>query len=463
MLYGKIPPQALEFEEAVLGACMLESNRLSEVIGILPVEAFYKDAHQKIWQSIVTLYDSGHPVDLLTVTESLRTAGNLEYAGGPVALVNLTNGINSSANVEVHARVILEMFIKRELIRVASEVTNEAYDDTTDCFDVLGKLEHGATKINDIAAGGGTMRAVHQIMVDVEKAARRREEMYKSGRCTGIPTGIRLMDRFTAGWQNGDLVILAGRPSMGKTALMLHHAISSGVPCCIYSLEMSEISLVNRLVLSMCDLEASKFRAGAMGAEDWEKFYKAKSALSEMPIYIDENPQSSTRYIKSHSKMMKDRGACEIVFVDYLQLVDMRSDERGRNREQEVSTAAREFKIIAKSLDVPVILLSQLSRACESREDKKPRLSDLRESGAIEQDADVVIFAYRPAYYGILDEEGNSQEGIGYEIIAKGRNIGIGEVPFEHNPEMTKIYDYSPDNYDHYKPQPLAPPANIPF
>lgn len=442
-LYGKIPPQAIDVEQTVLGSLLIDRGCVPVVMGMVSVETFYKQQNQVVFTACRKLYDKSQPVDILTVTEELTKSGELELVGGPYYIATLTDNVISGENSEFHCKILLEKQIKRSVIQSVSESITMAYDDTTDAFECVARLEHSLLNINNITATGGNLVPLSSILNEVEHLARNREELYKSGKCTGIPTGIVRMDKITTGWQPGELIILAGRPSMGKTALMIHHALKSGVHACIYSLEMSSVSLVNRMILSMADLDAGRFRAGAMSEDDWREFRVAKAKLNELPIYIDDNAVVTTRYIKSHSKMMRDRGLCDMIFVDYLQLADMRSDQSGRNREQEVSQAAREFKIIAKSLDIPVMLLSQLSRECEKRSDKRPMLSDLRESGAIEQDADIVIFAYRPSYYGLNSPSGDSQEGLGFEIIAKGRNIGTGEIPFSHNDSMTKIWDYA--------------------
>jgi replicative DNA helicase len=444
-LTGKVPPQAIEIEDAVLGAAMVDASCLPVIIGLISEDAFYKSSNGLIFHAIKQLYDCSRPVDILTVSEQLRSEGKLEEVGGSFYVANLMENIISGLNAEEHCRILIEKQIKRSIAKAAQQSYEMALDDTTDAFDCISVLEMSVANTNQLMASGGNMVRLNVLVDEAEKLAHNREKQYKEGKCTGIPTGIKMLDKRTTGWQNSELIILAGRPSMGKTALMLHHAMKSGVNVCIYSLEMSGVSLANRMILSMADIDVGRFRAGAMGQEDWVNFQIAKYELNKLPIYIDDNPVVTTRYIRSHSRLMRDRGKCDIIFVDYLQLADMRSDQIGRNREQEVSQATREFKIIAKTLDIPVVLLSQLSRQCEQRPDKRPMLSDLRESGAIEQDADIVIFAYRPAYYGLTDSSGNSQDGIGYEIIAKGRNIGIGEITFRHNESMTKIWDYIPD------------------
>lgn len=443
--HGKIQPQAIDLEEAVLGAVMIDRTCISTVMGIITEEAFYKPEHSIVYRACTALYDKNKPVDILTVTEKLRETGELESIGGPYYITTLTDRVASSRNVEEHCRILQQKQISREIIRVGSEAIHSAYDDTVDPFDCLSMFESSITKINEIYANGASIKSLSRIMGDVEKSMIERENMYKRGQANGIPTGLLWLDKKTVGWQKADLVILAARPSMGKTALMVHHALAAakaGIPVCIYSLEMSSLLIGNRIILAMADIDVSRFQKGAMNEMDWDRFYQARDFLSGLPVYIDDNAVVTTRYIKSHSKMMKDRGQCGIVFVDYLQLADMRSDQKNRNREQEVSQAAREFKIIAKTLDIPVILLSQLSRECEKRGDKRPLLSDLRESGAIEQDADIVIFLYRPDYYGLKGPGGQDMKGIGYMIISKGRNIGTGEIPFRHNETMSQIYDY---------------------
>lgn len=439
---GKIPPQAIDLEQVILGALLIDTQCVPVVMSLLTTESFYKDSHQLIYSSCKKLYDNGKTIDLLTVTEELRNAGKIDNVGGAYYITTLTSRIASTVNVEEYCRIVQEKYMKRLIIQNAREAERMAFDDTSDPFECLDVLERSVNSINEVVASGGNMKSTAYILQEVEQEALKRAELYKSGKCTGIRTGLKLLDIITGGWQNGELIILAGRPSMGKSALMNHHALSSGVNACIYSLEMSGVSLMDRMILSLSNIDPNKYRSGAMEPNEWDDFHQAKQTLLKVPIYIDNNPIVSTRYIKSHSKLMKDKGQCDIILVDYLQLADMRSSQQGRSREQEVSQAAREFKIIAKTLNVPVILLSQLSRACEARPDKRPMLSDLRESGAIEQDADIVIFAYRPDYYGLTSANGDSQAGIGYEIIAKGRNIGTGEVKFAHNESMTKIYEY---------------------
>jgi replicative DNA helicase len=447
LVLGKISPQYTELEEIVLGTIMVDSLTLPVAMGLLTTDSFYKIEHIEIFKACKLLYDAGTPIDIMTVTEKLRELGKLDMVGGPYSVTILTTRISSGANIEVHCRILMEKQMKRAIIQSAADCYNMAFDDSSDAFDCIDILDKELQRINAIIASGGNLQPLSRVLNNAEVEAKRREFQYKSGKCTGIETGLYQLNKLTGGFQNSELIIVAGRPSMGKTALMIHHALNAGVHVCIYSLEMQAVSLANRMILSLANLDPKRFLAGALNESDWEQFYKAKDKLSKLPIYIDDNAMVTTRYIKSHSKLMRDKGQCDIIFIDYLQLTDMRTDQHGRNREQEVSQATREFKIIAKTLNIPVVLLSQLSRESEKRGDKRPMLSDLRESGAIEQDADVVIFVFRPDYYGLKDEEGNSTKGIGYEIIAKGRNIGTGVIPFRHNESMTKIWDYEEEGF----------------
>lgn len=448
--YGKIPPQAIDVEEAIIGAAMLEPEGLDVAIRMMPVDAFYREANQIVFQAILDLYRANTTVDILTVTEKLRKSGNLEAVGGPIYVANLTANIISSINIETHCKIVLQKYFQRKLITIGSEIVRDGYDDTSDVFELLEKADHDLQKIGEIAAAGSDGVHIAYLVEESRKSLRHREEMVKQGKMTGVATGIIDLNIKTNGWQKSNLIIWASRPGMGKSAVMLKEAKEAakvGIPVCIYSLEMDAIKLTDRLILSECGIEPEKFRSGWMTDEDWQQFEIAADAMKSLPIYVDDNPIVSMRYIKSHARMMQKKGRCGMIMIDYLQLADMRSEGPGRTREQEVAQASRDAKIIAKSLDVPVHLLAQLSRAVERRGgDMRPQLSDLRESGAIEQDADIVIFIHRPEYYGIeCDGEGNSTRGAGEFIIAKNRDGALGIVPFRYNPSLTKIWDYSPD------------------
>lgn len=448
--YGKVPPQAIDLEVAVLGAAMLETEGTEAIIRLLLTESFYKDQHQIIFEAIQDLYRENQTVDMLTVTERLRAKGSLETIGGPLTIANLTANIVSSANIEAHCAIIQQKYFQRKLIMLGSEIVRDAYEDTTDAFDLMDFADHGLQKIREIVSTGSEAKHIEVLLKLSRESLRHREEMVKMGKMTGVPTGITDLNIKTNGWQSSNLIIWASRPGMGKTAVMLKEAkeaAKAGVPVCIYSLEMEGLKLSDRLVLSECGIDADKYRSGWMTSDDWLEFDKAEAALKSLPIYVDDNPVVSMRYIKSHARMMQRKGRCGMIMIDYLQLADMKLEQNGRNREQEVAQASRDAKIIAKTLSVPLHLLAQLSRAVEKRGgDMRPMLSDLRESGAIEQDADVVIFIHRPEYYGILEDgDGNSTKGVGELIIAKNRDGALGIVPFKYNPSLTKIWDYCPD------------------
>ncbi|MBV5346984.1 replicative DNA helicase [bacterium] len=447
--HGKLPPQAVDIEEVVLGGLMLERRAMETASKIIDIGVFYKESHQRIYAAIKRLYDGDLPVDILTVTNELRHTNDIELAGGPFYITQLTSRVASSANIEHHCAILLQKFFKREMIKIGTDMIRLSFEDDSDAIDVLDKSDQQFAEMNEMLARGGNMNHIAVIGDKAEEALKRREKLAKENKTTGVPTGLQALNKLTGGWQPSDLIIIGGRPGMGKTAVSLKFvksAAESGTPVCMYSLEMQDTSLYDRLALSCADIDVNRFRSGYMSKEDWVEFYKAKAYLSKLPIYVDDNPMVSMRYIKGHSKTMNRKGKCGMIVVDYLQLADMRSDEKGRNREQEVTKASRDAKIIAKLLHIPFILLSQLNRAVDARgnHSKKPQLSDLRESGAIEQDADMVIFIYRPWMYGINeDDTGTSTEGVGVLIIAKHRNGALDEVFFEHNTSLTKIYDFN--------------------
>jgi replicative DNA helicase len=443
--HGKLPPQAIDLEEAILGALMLEKNAIHEVVNILSQDAFYKEAHNTIYEAIINLYDNSRPIDILTVSNQLRNTGKLELAGGPFYITQLTSRVASSANILHHVGIVQQKYLARKIIQFSSELIGPAFSDDTDVFDLLDSADKQLSLISEISVRGGTMLHISDATQKAIKGLQGREKAYKEGRATGITTGIKEFDKLTGGWQKTFLNIIAARPGMGKTALMLHFVKSaaySGAHACIYTLEMSDESLANRMLLSMCNVDLHNFKKGSMNSFDWEEINKAQSELNKLPIYIDPNPTVSMRYIKSNSRLMKRKGKCDVIFIDYLQLVDTSSHDgnKNRNREQEVAQASRQCKIIAKELDVPVVLLAQLSRKVEDRKSKIPELSDLRESGAIEQDADIVTFIYRAEYYG--DDtfpDGTSTSGRGGLIIAKHRDGETNNVEFNYNTSMTKI------------------------
>jgi len=443
---GRIPPQAIDLEEAVLGALMLEKDALSTVIDILKPEVFYHEAHKKIFEAIGVLFQKSKPVDILTVTSELRTLGFLEMVGGAYYITNLTNRVASAANIEYHARIISQKYIQRELIRISSEIIQNAYEDTTDIFDLL---DHAEKNLFDIAQNN--LRRDTQKMDEIIKQslATLEELRTKTDGLTGVPSGFTDLDRITGGWQKSDLVIIAARPAMGKTAFVLTCARNAAVdfqkPVVVFSLEMSSVQLVNRLISGETEIEQEKIRKGNLAEWEWQQLHSKIGRLTEAPLLIDDTPALNIFEFRAKCRRLKSQYDIQMVIIDYLQLMHGKGEGGGGNREQEIGSISRALKSVAKELNVPVLALSQLSRAVENRpgqNGKRPLLSDLRESGSIEQDADMVLFLYRPEYYGITeDEQGRSQAGIGEVIIAKHRNGETGIVPLRFIGKYVKFAD----------------------
>ncbi len=443
---GKIPPQAVELEEAVLGALMLEKDALTNVIDILKVESFYKESHKVIFQAILDLFSESQPIDLLTVTTQLRKNGALEIAGGAFYVTELTSKVASAANIEYHARIITEQSIKRELIRISSEIQKDAFEDTTDVFELLDKMEQSMFEISEknIRKNYSDMRSImRDAIAELEERKNQKDGL------TGVPSGFTALDRVTSGWQKSDLVIIAARPAMGKTAFVLsvlrNAAVDHSRPVAIFSLEMSAVQLVNRLISSEAELDSEKIKKGTLADHEWAQLVHKTAKLSKAPLFVDDTPALSILELRAKCRKLKAQHDIQMVVVDYLQLMsgDSKNGGQGGNREQEIASISRALKKIAKELSIPVIALSQLSRAVETRGgDKRPQLSDLRESGAIEQDADMVMFLYRPEYYGITEDEGGaSTAGVGEVIIAKHRNGSLENVKLRFIGRYTKFTD----------------------
>ncbi|MDP4656010.1 MAG: replicative DNA helicase [Algoriphagus sp.] len=442
---GKVPPQAIELEEAVLGALMLEKDALTSVIDILKVESFYKESHKVIFQAILDLFTESMPIDLLTVTTQLRKNGALEVAGGAFYITELTSKVASAANIEFHARIITEQSIKRELIRISSTIQKDAFEETTDVFELLDAMEQSLFEISEknIRKNYSSMSSIMREAI-TELEARKNQ---KDG-LTGVPSGFTALDRVTSGWQKSDLVIIAARPAMGKTAFVLsvlrNAAVDHNRPVAIFSLEMSSVQLVNRLISSEAELDSEKIKKGSLADHEWAQLVHKTAKLSKAPLFVDDTPALSILELRAKCRKLKAQHDIQMVVVDYLQL--MSGDSKGGfggNREQEIASISRALKKIAKELSIPVIALSQLSRAVETRGgDKRPQLSDLRESGAIEQDADMVMFLYRPEYYGITEDEGGaSTAGVGEVIIAKHRNGSLENIKLRFIGRYTKFTD----------------------
>lgn len=443
--HGKVPPNATDLEEAVLGALMLESDALNDVVEILKPESFYRIEHQKIFEAITDLFSKSEPIDILTVTNWLKKEGSLDLVGGPYYVSQLTDRVASSANAEFHARIIAQKFIQRELIRVSGDTYHEAFEDTADVLDLLDKAE-----ANLFAVAEGNLRKSYDSMsVLVKKALQEVEEASsKDGGITGVPTGFVELDKMTNGWQKSDLLIIAARPAMGKTAFVLSMTRNMSVdfkrPIALFSLEMASVQLVNRLISSESGIPGEKLKKGNLDKNDWEHMHASLKQLSDAPIFIDDTPALSVFELRAKCRRLKAQHDIQMIIIDYLQLMTAGSSLKG-NREQEISTISRSLKSLAKELEVPVIALSQLSRAVETRGGtKRPMLSDLRESGAIEQDADMVMFLYRPEYYGIevSEETGLPTEGLTELIIAKHRSGATGTVPLRFINNLAKFTNY---------------------
>lgn len=441
---GKLPPQAPELEQAVLGAMMLERNAVNEAIDILSPESFYVDAHRRIFGAIQDLFRNDKPIDILTVTQELKAKAELDVVGGPFYISQLTNKVASSANVEYHARIISQKHILRELIRISADTMRDAYDDTTDVFELLDKNEQDL-----FAVTSGNLKRNYEPMSELIQGAIAQIESAKSkgDGVSGIPTGFVQLDKLTSGWQRSDMIIVAARPAMGKTAFVLSMARNIAVEhkkaVAVFSLEMSSTQLVTRLIASESGISSEKLRKGDLNDSEFAVLHQHISRLTNAPIFIDDTPGLNIFELRAKCRRLKSQHNVELIIIDYLQLMTAGAEgSKGGNREQEISQISRSIKSIAKELDVPIIALSQLSRAVETRGgDKKPMLSDLRESGAIEQDADLVCFLYRPEYYKIHEDEHGSTLGIGEVIVAKHRNGAIDTVRLRFIPDLAKFAD----------------------
>lgn len=444
---GKLPPQAPDLEEAVLGAMMIDKKGVSEVIDILTPEAFYKETHKLIFEAIYKLFHNTQPIDLLTVSTQLKQDGNLELAGGDYYLIQLTQKVASSAHIEYHARIILQKYILRSLIRISSEIIEDSYDDSQDVFDLLDKAETKLFEISQTNIKTSTEAAQSLI----SQAKKKIEEIANQEGLSGVPTGFEKIDKITSGWQASDLVIIAARPGMGKTAFVLsmarNMAVQYQIPVAVFSLEMSSVQLITRLISSETGLKSEKLRTGNLETHEWEQLNVKVKDLEQAPLYIDDSPSLSIFDLRAKARRMVSKYGIKIIVIDYLQLMTAGSNNKSGNREQEISTISRNLKALAKELNIPVIALSQLSRAVETRSSsagssRRPLLSDLRESGAIEQDADIVSFIYRPEYYKIDvwdDDDNTPTQGQAEFIIAKHRNGALDNLRLRFIGELGKF------------------------
>ena len=446
---GKIPPQALDLEEVVLGAMMIDKKGVDEVIDILSPEAFYKEAHQYIFDAIFKLFENSEPIDLLTVSSQLRKNQKLDQVGGDFYLISLTQKVSSSAHIEFHARIILQKFIQRSLIKISNEIIEDSYDETKDVFDLLDKAE---SKLYEVTQGNikKSSETAQDLVIQAKKKI---EEISNKEGLSGIPSGFDKLDKLTSGWQESDLIIVAARPGMGKTALTLsmarNIAVNQNIPVAFFSLEMASVQLITRLISSETGLSSEKLRTGRLEKHEWEQLNVKVKSLEKAPLFIDDTPSLSIFDLRAKARRLSSQHGIKLIVVDYLQLMTAGGGQKGGNREQEISMISRNLKALAKELSIPVIALSQLSRAVETRGgSKRPLLSDLRESGAIEQDADIVSFIYRPEYYKIDewdDEERTPTDGQAEFIVAKHRNGGLDNIRLKFIGNLGKF-----DNLDDF-------------
>ncbi len=429
---GKIPPQAIDLEKVVLGALMIDGKGVDEVITLLTPDVFYQKNHQLVFDAIDKLFKSQSPVDLLTVSAQLRKDGKLDAVGGDHYLIQLSQLVSSTAHIEYHARIILQKFIQRSLIKISTEIIDDCYDEATDVFDLLDNAE---SKLYEVTQGN--IKKSTETALDLVKQAKKRiEEIAKRDGLSGVPSGFTLLDKLTSGWQPSDLIIIAARPGMGKTAFTLsmarNIAVGSNIPVAFFSLEMSSVQLITRLISSETGLSSEKLRTGKLEPHEWEQLNVKVKDLERAPIFIDDTPSLSIFDLRAKCRRLASQHGIQLIMIDYLQLMTAQTNSKAGNREQEISTISRNLKALAKELNVPVIALSQLSRAVESRGgSKRPLLSDLRESGAIEQDADIVSFIYRPDYYGLEewdDDARSSTKDQAEFIVAKHRNGATDQI-----------------------------------
>ena len=455
---GRIQPQARELEEAVLGAIMLEKDGYSIVSDLLKPESFYEQAHSKIYAAIVDLAKFQRPIDMLTVTEQLRKRGELDEVGGPGYIAELTGKVGSAAHIEFHSRIVAQKHLARELITFSSGVQNKAFDETQDVDELMQEAEG---KLFEISQRNVKKDVIHIYPIIKESIELMQKAATRESGLSGLESGFRELDKLTSGWQNSDLVIIAARPAMGKTAFVLSMAKNMAVdyktPVALFSLEMSNVQLVNRLISNVCELDSKKIKNGQLAPYEWEQLDVKIKDLYDAPIYIDDTPSLSVFELRTKARRLCREHGVKCIIIDYLQLMNASGMNFG-SREQEVSTISRSLKGLAKELNVPIIALSQLNRSVEARqgnEGKRPQLSDLRESGAIEQDADMVCFIHRPEYYRITEVEVKGQIistlGIAEIIIAKHRNGSVGDVHLRFKGEFTKfqnmVDEFHPGEY----------------
>jgi replicative DNA helicase len=445
---GRIQPQDKDIEEAVLGAIMLEKDAYTQICDILKPASFYEPANQKIFDAIQSLGVAQKPIDMLTVTEQLRLDGTLDEVGGPVFISELTSRVASAAHVEYHARIIAQKYLARELINFASTIESKAFDESNDVDDLMQEAEAKLFEISQRNVKKDVTQidpVIKQAIEQIQAAANRASGL------SGLESGFHDIDKITSGWQNSDLIIIAARPAMGKTAFVLsmakNMAVNYNTPVAIFSLEMSNIQLVNRLICNTCEIGSGKIKSGQLSQLEWDQMMSRIKHLYSAPLYIDDTAGLSIFELRTKARRLVREHNVQIIIIDYLQLMNASGAKFG-SREQEVSMISLSLKQLAKELNIPIVALSQLNRSVESRTDnKRPQLSDLRESGAIEQDADIVCFIHRPEYYykSGVDPEGNDVRNLGEFIIAKHRNGQVTDVKLKFRGEYTRFENFTED------------------
>ena len=436
-------PQAVDIEKMVLGALMVDKDAFSVVSEILHPETFYEPRSQKIYKAIQTLSLNEDPVDIMTVVEELKREGTLDEIGGAGYILELSERVASSAHIEYHAKILAQKYLARQLISFASVIETKAFDETVDVDELMQEAEGSLFELSQ--------KNMRQDYTQIDPVVKQAVEILQKaaankGGLTGIPTGYAKLDDYTSGWQRSDLVIIAGRPAMGKTSFALslakNIAVDYDTPIAFFSLEMNNVQLVNRLISNVCEIEGKKILNGQLDDEEWKRLDKNVRKLQAAPIYIDDTPGMSIFELRTKARRLVREKGVQVIMIDYLQLMNANGARFG-SRQEEVSTISRSLKGLAKELDIPVLALSQLDRTVEGREGidgKRPQLSDLRESGAIEQDADMVLFVHRPEYYRIFtDEKGNDLHGKAQIIIAKHRKGGTGDVLLNFRGEFTRF------------------------
>lgn len=442
---GRIPPRDTDLEEAVLGAMMLEKDAYTRVCDILKPESFYDPNNRKVYEAIQTLGARQMPIDMLTVAEQMRLNGTLDEVGGPAFVSELTARVGSAANVEFHARIVAQKFLARELISFAADIESKAFDESNDVDDLLQEAEGRLFEISQ----RNVKKDVTQIDPVITAAVQQMQiAQNRASGLSGLETGYHDLDKMTSGWQNSDLVIIAARPAMGKTAMVLsmakNMAVNYNTPLAIFSLEMSNLQLVNRLISNVAEIPGGKIKSGDLSAIEWQQLFARIKHLTGAPMYIDDTPSLSIFELRTKARRLVREHGVKIIIIDYLQLMNASGMKFG-SREQEVSMISRSLKQLAKELNIPIIALSQLNRSVESRTDgKRPQLSDLRESGAIEQDADIVCFIHRPEYYikSGQDAQGNDIRGLAEFIIAKHRSGAVGDVHLRFRAEFARFENF---------------------